>query len=344
MEPSKSSTRALTLDEAVSFAIILQKNEQLTEAHELFRRIIEAAPDHPRALHYAGVLAHQQGRNDEALALIERSLALAPDQADWCSNRGIVLQSDGTAGACDRLLPACDRPRSRPRQRPQQSGCVVAGDRTAGRSGSRVSRSHPPEPRTYRRLHQPRHSAQHLAAHRGSRGVLLQGDHAAAEISRSAQASGAGALHPGRVRQGRADLRAMAGRGAGRSDCAAHAGGMHGPGCARTRVERLRAGDLRQFRVQLRGEARDPVLSCAGARRGHAGGFGPRAGASPRRAGRGLRNRALRRGGRAVCAAVGRGGSLRRDAGACQGQERLPRADQSRAGGIRGSQPRTPST
>jgi predicted TPR repeat methyltransferase len=100
MEPSESSTRALTIEEAVSFAIILQKNEQLTEAHELFRRIIEAAPDHPRALHYAGVLAHQQGRNDEALALIERSLALAPDQADWCSNRGIVLQSDG------RLEPA----------------------------------------------------------------------------------------------------------------------------------------------------------------------------------------------------------------------------------------------
>jgi predicted TPR repeat methyltransferase len=100
MEPSESSTRALTLEEAVSFAIILQKNEQLAEAHELFRRIIEAAPDHPRALHYAGVLAHQQGRNGEALALIERSLALAPDQADWCSNRGIVLQSEG------RLEPA----------------------------------------------------------------------------------------------------------------------------------------------------------------------------------------------------------------------------------------------
>src|SRR5215212_3188782 len=50
------------------------------------RRVLEAAPDHPRALHYAGLLAHQQGRNGEALALIERSLALAPDQADWCSN------------------------------------------------------------------------------------------------------------------------------------------------------------------------------------------------------------------------------------------------------------------
>jgi predicted TPR repeat methyltransferase len=95
MEPSESPTRELTLEEAVSFAILLQKNEQFAEAHELHRRVLETAPDHPRALHYAGVLAHQQGRNDEALALIERSLALVPDQADWYSNLGIVLQSDG---------------------------------------------------------------------------------------------------------------------------------------------------------------------------------------------------------------------------------------------------------
>jgi predicted TPR repeat methyltransferase len=95
-------TRELTLDEAVSLAILLQNNAQLVEAHEVYRRVLEAAPDHPRALHYAGVLAHQQGRNDEALALIERSLALVPDQADWYSNRGIVLQSS------DRLEPAID--------------------------------------------------------------------------------------------------------------------------------------------------------------------------------------------------------------------------------------------
>ena len=94
MEPSQSPTRELTLEEAVSFAILLQKNEQLAEAQELYRRVLETAPDHPRALHYSGVLAHQQGRNDQALALIERSLALVPDDADWHNNRGIVLQSD----------------------------------------------------------------------------------------------------------------------------------------------------------------------------------------------------------------------------------------------------------
>lgn len=88
-----STTRELTVDEAISVAILLQKDRQFAGAHELLRRVLEASPDHPRALHYAGVLAHQEDRNDEAIALIARSLALAPDEADWHSNFGIVLQS-----------------------------------------------------------------------------------------------------------------------------------------------------------------------------------------------------------------------------------------------------------
>jgi predicted TPR repeat methyltransferase len=65
------------------------------EAEELYRRVLGQAPHHARALHYSGVLAHQQGRSHDAIALVERSLALVPDQADWYSNLGIILQSDG---------------------------------------------------------------------------------------------------------------------------------------------------------------------------------------------------------------------------------------------------------
>jgi predicted TPR repeat methyltransferase len=43
-------------------------------------------------LHFSGVLAHQQARSEQAVALIERSLELEPDRADWHSNLGIVLQ------------------------------------------------------------------------------------------------------------------------------------------------------------------------------------------------------------------------------------------------------------
>jgi predicted TPR repeat methyltransferase len=93
--PAAESTRELTVDEAVAIAIQLQRRNQLREAHELFRRVLDTVPDHPDALHYSGLLAHQQGRNAEAIALIERSLALVPDRADWHSNLGIVFQSEG---------------------------------------------------------------------------------------------------------------------------------------------------------------------------------------------------------------------------------------------------------
>jgi predicted TPR repeat methyltransferase len=40
------------------------------------------------------VLAHQQRHGEQAVALIERSLALEPERADWHSNLGIVLQEN----------------------------------------------------------------------------------------------------------------------------------------------------------------------------------------------------------------------------------------------------------
>ncbi len=95
MEPSETPARELTLEQAIELAILLQKNDQLAEAQEFYRRALALAPDHPRALHYAGVLAHQQGRRDDAVALVERSVVLVPDQADWQSNLGIILQADG---------------------------------------------------------------------------------------------------------------------------------------------------------------------------------------------------------------------------------------------------------
>ena len=71
---------------------MLQQNEQWATAGEIYSRILEAAPDHAGALHFSGVLAHQQASSDEAVALIQRSLELEPDRADWYSNLGIVLQ------------------------------------------------------------------------------------------------------------------------------------------------------------------------------------------------------------------------------------------------------------
>jgi predicted TPR repeat methyltransferase len=92
MEHRTSSDRDLTLDEAVSVAVALQQAEQWAAAEDIYRTILEAVPDHADALHFSGVLAHQRGQGDDAVALIERSLELEPERADWYSNLGIVLQ------------------------------------------------------------------------------------------------------------------------------------------------------------------------------------------------------------------------------------------------------------
>jgi predicted TPR repeat methyltransferase len=92
MAQRPSDDRALTLDEAVSVALALQQAEQWAPAEDIYRSILEAAPNHADALHFSGVLAHQRGRSEDGVALIERSLELEPERADWYSNLGIVLQ------------------------------------------------------------------------------------------------------------------------------------------------------------------------------------------------------------------------------------------------------------
>jgi predicted TPR repeat methyltransferase len=87
-----SNDRALSLDEAVAVALALQQAEQWAAAEDIYRRILEVAPTHADALHFSGVLAHQCGRTEDGLALIERSLELERERADWHSNLGIVLQ------------------------------------------------------------------------------------------------------------------------------------------------------------------------------------------------------------------------------------------------------------
>ena len=86
---------------------MLQQAEQWAAAAEIYRSILEVEPDHAGALHFAGVLAHQQGSAD-AVALITRSLELDPDRADWHSNLGIVLQDrlrlDDAAAAYERAI------------------------------------------------------------------------------------------------------------------------------------------------------------------------------------------------------------------------------------------------
>lgn len=87
--------KPVSLPEAIEFVMRCLKYGEFEEGEEVCRKILAVAPDYPDALHYAGVLAHENGRTDDALALIERSLDLAPEQADWHSNLGVIRQARG---------------------------------------------------------------------------------------------------------------------------------------------------------------------------------------------------------------------------------------------------------
>jgi predicted TPR repeat methyltransferase len=104
-ENSPAGKVILDADEALEFALQLHRNGSLDEAETLYRRVIAAAPDNLNALHFLGVLCHQQNRNAEAAESIERIIALDPQNADAHNNLGNVLEGLGKfseAEACYR--------------------------------------------------------------------------------------------------------------------------------------------------------------------------------------------------------------------------------------------------
>ena len=125
--------------EAMAIALQCLKNGQFEEASGVCRKILEVAPEHPDAMHYAGVMAHEDGRSDEALALIERSLELAPDQPDWYSNLGIVRAGARRSRGRHRGVPAGDRAQAGARQRAWQPRRAAEGAGQSRRGRGRVS-------------------------------------------------------------------------------------------------------------------------------------------------------------------------------------------------------------
>jgi predicted TPR repeat methyltransferase len=95
----------LAADEALQFALQLHRGGSLAEAEILYRRILECLPDNLNALHFLGLLCHQQNRRTEAAELIARIIAFDPQNADAHNNLGNVLEGLGKlseAEACYR--------------------------------------------------------------------------------------------------------------------------------------------------------------------------------------------------------------------------------------------------
>ena len=68
---------------------------RLADAEPLYRRVLSAAPGHPDALHFLGLLAHQSGHHADAVELIGQALRAMPLHAPCHLHLGLALQSQG---------------------------------------------------------------------------------------------------------------------------------------------------------------------------------------------------------------------------------------------------------
>jgi predicted TPR repeat methyltransferase len=93
MEPPATTDHDVTVGEAMRMALVFQQRGQLEDAAQVYRKVLEVAPDHPDIVHFYGVLLHQLGRSEEGIAAIERSLTLEPDRAECYNNLGIILRA-----------------------------------------------------------------------------------------------------------------------------------------------------------------------------------------------------------------------------------------------------------
>ena len=83
--------RDAKLAEALNRAVDAHRAQRLDEAAELYRGILDAAPDLFDALHLFGILEAQRRNYDAALDLLSRAVAANPAVAPAHSNRGNVL-------------------------------------------------------------------------------------------------------------------------------------------------------------------------------------------------------------------------------------------------------------
>ena len=87
--------RAAAPSAALEDAIRRHRSGDLAAAEKVYLEELARHPAQPDALHFLGVLRHQQQRSEEGLALVTRALAIAPDNVDAWNNLGNIHKESG---------------------------------------------------------------------------------------------------------------------------------------------------------------------------------------------------------------------------------------------------------
>ncbi len=85
----------MTTTEALAVGLQYHHTGDLARAEAIYRQILQVDAGHADALHYLGVIAHQQGRHEVAADFMRQSVRLMPANAGcWC-NLGLVFMALG---------------------------------------------------------------------------------------------------------------------------------------------------------------------------------------------------------------------------------------------------------
>jgi Flp pilus assembly protein TadD len=83
------------LNEQFGAAQRSHQQDDLDAAEKQYAAILKVDPDHADSVHFLGVLHHQRDDHKTALALIERSIQLAPERMAYYSNYAMALEHAG---------------------------------------------------------------------------------------------------------------------------------------------------------------------------------------------------------------------------------------------------------
>jgi protein O-GlcNAc transferase len=91
--------------QALKNALAAHQSGQLADAEQRYRNILQQTPSATDALHYLGMVLHQQQRtSDEALLFLGQALTLNPTNATYLTNTGSVLIERGKTDRAVELL------------------------------------------------------------------------------------------------------------------------------------------------------------------------------------------------------------------------------------------------
>ncbi len=81
--------------QAIQKALEHHQAGHLLQAEAIYQRILKKEPNNPDALHLAGVLAHQSGKNEEAITLIRQAISYRNAFPEAYCNLGNILKRQG---------------------------------------------------------------------------------------------------------------------------------------------------------------------------------------------------------------------------------------------------------